>query len=102
MVVVSACGSQPDEVALSKQAPPRRGAVDVLAQVQEITAETLGVSEDAVVENADFRQDLGADDDKMASLADAFQKTFDIKLTAEEVGGLTTVQSAVDLIKSKQ
>lgn len=102
MVVVSACGQSGQEVALSKQAPPRRGAVDVLAQVQEITAESLGVSEDAVVEDADFRQDLGADEAKMAQLGKDFGEAFSVKLTDEEIKELTTVRSAVTLIESKQ
>jgi len=102
IAVVTACGGQAgEEVALSEQVPPRRGAVDTLAEVQEIAAEVLGVPEAEVVEEADFRQDLDADDDEMARLAEAFEEAFNIVLTNEEINDLTTVRSAVDLIESK-
>ncbi len=102
MAMLSACGGQSKQAALSKQAPPRRGAVDVLAEVQDITAEILGVPADKVVEQADFRKDLGANDEAMARLGDAFAKNFGVILSKEEIDGLTTVRSAVDLIESKQ
>ncbi len=100
--ILSACGGQAEQVAMSDQAPPRRGGVDVLAEVQSITAETLDVPESDVVEDADFRRDLNANDDQMARLAEAFEKAFAIQLTDEEIADLTTVRSAVDLIESKK
>lgn len=99
---VSACGgAQPEEVALSEQVPVRRGSVDVLGQVQEITAEILDIPEADVVETADFRDDLDADDDEMTRLGEAFAEAFGVEISEQEVNDLTTVKSAVDLIESK-
>ena len=99
---LSACGGgQPEEVALSEQVPVRRGSTDVLGEVQEITAEILGVPEADVVETADFREDLDADDDEMTRLGEAFAEAFGVKISEQDVSEWTTVQSAVDLIESK-
>lgn len=97
--LLAACGASPEPMV---EAPPRRGSTDVLAEVQEITAEILEVSESDVAEGADFRTDLGADDSKMAELASEFEKAFSVDLSDEEVSELTTISSAVDLIDSKK
>ena len=100
VLALAACGGA-QEKPLSQQAPPRRGGVDVLAQVQQITAQVLGVPEAKVTENADLRTDLGASDAQMKALAAALEDAFGISLSQEDIDNLTTVGSIVDLVKSK-
>lgn len=99
LVVGVACGGRGAEFV---EEPARRGNTEVLATVQDITAEVLGISMDEVSEEADFRSDLGADDAAMAEISDLLEEEFSIDLSDEEVNGLTTVQSAVELVVSKQ
>lgn len=101
MLILAACGGS-EQASISEEAPPRRGGADVLGQVQEITADILDVSEDDVTESAEFRADLGADDEDMDELVDEFEEAFGIELSDAEEDELTTVQTAVDLIESKQ
>lgn len=100
LLVLAACGGA-KEAPLSQQAPPRRGGVDVEAQVQDIVAQVLDVPATEVTASADLRKDLGADDAKMQALAAALEKAFDIDISAADIDGLTTVGSVVDLVKSK-
>jgi acyl carrier protein len=100
-LLVACGGSQAQEVAMSDQAPPRRGSVSTLVKVQEITAEVLGIAEADVVEEADFREDLNATDEQMTQLGEEFAAEFAIELSEAEIDGLTTVDSAVKLIDSK-
>ncbi len=99
-LTLAACGGA-KESPLSQQAPSRRGGVDVLTQVQQITAKVLGVPEASVTESADLRADLGADATQMEALAAALEEAFGIDLSPEEIDSLTTVGSVVDLVKSK-
>jgi acyl carrier protein len=101
--LLSACGGAPtDDTAMSEQVPARRGNADILLEVQDITSEILDVPFDDVVEDADFRKDLGANEAQMAELGDVFAEAFTIELTDAEITALTTVESAVALIESKQ
>jgi acyl carrier protein len=102
MGLLSACGGQPEEVAMSEQVPARRGDAEILVEVRDITADVLEVPFADVAEDSDFRQDLGADEESMASLAEEFESIYEIELTEAEVEALTTVGSAVELIVSKQ
>jgi len=66
IIALSACGGQAEEVALSEQAPPRRGSVDTLTEVQEITAEILDVSVSDEIE----RLKSASTDDPESSLSE--------------------------------
>ena len=100
ILTLAACG-RAKEAPLSQQAPSRRGSVDVMAQVQQITAQVLDVPEAKVTENADLRRDLGADSAKMQALATALEDAFGINISPTDIENLTTVGSVVALVQSK-
>ncbi len=69
-------------------------------RVKEIIVEQLGVEEDEVSPDASFIDDLGADSLDTVELVMAFEEEFNIEIPDEDAEGITTVQDAVDYIKS--
>ncbi|KAJ5150225.1 hypothetical protein N7448_001803 [Penicillium atrosanguineum] len=72
------------------------------SRVKEVIAKQLGVKEDELVNSARFVEDLGADSLDIAELFMAFEEEFDMEISDEEAEKITTVQSAIDYIKSKR
>lgn len=101
LTALSACAS-PEPQSVLEEAPPRRGSAEILVEVRDITADIMGVPFADVTAASNFKDDLGADDGKMAELAAEFETVFLVELSDVDVNGLTTVRSAVDLIDSKQ
>ena len=52
-------------------------------RIKELIVEELGVDESAVVENATFNEDLGADSLDLFELVMAFEDEFDVKIPVE-------------------
>ena len=73
---------------------------DILGKVQKIVSEQLGVDEAEVKPDANFANDLGADSLDTVELVMALEEEFDIEIPDEAAEGISTVQSAVDFIKS--
>ncbi len=71
-------------------------------RVKKIVAEQLGVKEEEVTENASFVDDLGADSLDTVELVMALEEEFDTEIPDEEAENITTVQQAVDYVKSHQ
>ena len=70
-------------------------------QVRELVKSQLnpdGDFEDA----ASFMDDLGADSLDAVELIMSLEEEFDIEIPDDEVEGITTVQAAIDFVKSKQ
>ena len=65
-----------------------------------IIAEQLSVDKDKVVPGASFIDDLGADSLDLVELIMAMEEAFDIEIADETAEKITTVQHAVDHIKS--
>lgn len=76
--------------------------MDVLAKVQEITAEQLGVDEEEVTAKASFIDDLNADSLDIVELIMAIEEEFDIQVPDEDVEGLKTVEDVVQYINENQ
>lgn len=74
---------------------------DILGKVQKIVSEQLGVDEAEVKPEANFANDLGADSLDTVELVMALEEEFDIEIPDESAESISTVQAAVDFIKSK-
>jgi acyl carrier protein len=70
-------------------------------QVRKIIAEKLSVELEEVVPEASFVDDLGADSLDLVELIMSMEEDFDIDISDEEAEQLTTVQDAIDYIKSR-
>jgi acyl carrier protein len=70
-------------------------------KIKQIIAEKLGVSEDKVIPQASFIDDLGADSLDQVELIMAFEDAFDIEIPDEDAEKLRTVKDAIDYLESK-
>ena len=69
-------------------------------RVKKIVAEQLGVKPEEVVNTASFVEDLGADSLDTVELVMALEEEFETEIPDEEAEKITTVQQAIDFIKS--
>jgi acyl carrier protein len=69
-------------------------------RVKDIIVEQLGVEEDEVSAEASFIDDLGADSLDTVELVMAFEEEFNIEIPDEDAEGISTVQEAIDYIKT--
>jgi acyl carrier protein len=74
---------------------------DVLTAVKESAVEVLGVGADTVVEEASFKDDLDADSLDLVELVMALEERFEVTIPEEELGDITTVGQAVDVVLGK-
>ncbi len=68
-------------------------------RVKEIIVEQLGVSDDEVVAEASFIDDLGADSLDTVELVMALEEEFDIEIPDEDAEKIHTVQDAINYIQ---
>jgi len=78
----------------------------VLERVQQVVAEKLSVEVEQVVAGASFTEDLSADSLDLVELIMAFEEEFSsdessLEISDEEAESITTVQAAIDFLKSK-
>lgn len=73
--------------------------MEIFDKVKEIIVEQLGVSEDAVTEEAAFIDDLGADSLDIVELIMALEEEFDLEIPDTEAEKIVTVGDAVEYIK---
>ena len=71
-------------------------------RVKKIVAEQLGVNEADVKTDSSVVNDLGADSLDTVELVMALEEEFETEIPDEEAEKITTVQQAVDYIKSNQ
>jgi len=72
---------------------------DIEEKVRKIICEQLDVSEEDVVPEASFVDDLGADSLDQVELIMAMEEEFDISIPDEDAEKIATVQDAIDYIK---
>ena len=72
---------------------------EVFDKVKEIIVEQLGVAENAVVEDASFIDDLGADSLDIVELIMALEEEFDMEIPDADAEKVVTVGDVVEYIK---
>jgi len=81
-----------------------RKGVDLMenleAKVKKVIADKLGVDESTIKNNAAFVDDLGADSLDTVELVMALEEEFNVQIPDEEAEKITTVQQAIDYVKS--
>lgn len=74
---------------------------EVESKVKAAVAEQLGINAEDIKTDASFMDDLGADSLDLVELVMSFENEFGITIPDEDSAQLTTVQSAIDYVKSK-
>ena len=74
--------------------------MSVLAKVQDIVSEQLGVDAAEVKPEANFTDDLGADSLDTVELVMALEEEFGVEIPDEAAEKIATVQAAVDYIEA--
>jgi acyl carrier protein len=69
-------------------------------RVKKVIAEKLGVDEVTIKNDASFVEDLGADSLDTVELVMALEDEFNCQIPDEDAEKITTVQQAVDYVKS--
>lgn len=72
---------------------------DVEEKIKKIICEQLNVSEEDVVSDASFVDDLGADSLDQVELIMAMEEEFDLSIPDEDAEKIGTVQDAIDYIE---
>ena len=72
---------------------------EIFNKVKEIIIEQLGVAETAVVAEASFIDDLGADSLDIVELIMAIEEEFDLEIPDSDAEKVVTVSDVVDYIK---
>ena len=71
---------------------------NVEERVKKIVVEQLDVSEDSVINEASFVDDLGADSLDTVELVMALEEEFECEIPDEEAEKIITVQQAIDYV----
>lgn len=74
----------------------------MLEQLKKIVAEGLGVEEEKVVKEADFKKDLGADSLDLFELVMSFEEEFGIEIPSEDLEQMATVGDVMNYIEAHQ
>jgi acyl carrier protein len=73
---------------------------NIEAKVKKVVAEKLGVDEASIKNEASFVDDLGADSLDTVELVMALEEEFSCQIPDEDAEKITTVQEAIDYVKS--
>lgn len=74
---------------------------EIVSKVKDLICESLGVSEEEISPDSSFIDDLGADSLDIVELVMLIEKEFDIEIPDEDAEKISTVQDAIDYIKSQ-
>ena len=70
-------------------------------RLKKIIADQLSVSEDEVVPEASFIEDLNADSLDLVELIMSLEEEFNVKISDEEAEKIRTVQDAIDYLHER-
>ncbi len=71
---------------------------ETFEKLQIIVSAQLGIEKEQVKLTSHFAKELGADSLDVVELVMAFEEEFDLEITDESAGDLTTVQDAISFI----
>lgn len=71
-----------------------------LEKLKKVIAEVLSVDPDEITMDTTFQDDLGADSLDVFQIIMGIEEEFDIEIPAEKAEKITTVEEAVEMIKS--
>ena len=74
---------------------------ELFARFRKCAVDVLSVSEDKVVPEAKFGDDLDADSLDLVELVMALEEEFDVSIEEEELADVSTVGGAYDLLVGK-
>lgn len=74
---------------------------EVLSAVKDAAVDVLGVDAESMGEEARFKEDLEADSLDLVELVMALEERFSVTIPEDELGGITTVGQAVDVVLGK-
>lgn len=74
---------------------------EVKNKLKEIVMDRLNAEEDQIKPEASFVEDLGADSLDIVELIMGIEEEFDIEIPDEDAEKLTTVEEAMNYVKSK-
>ena len=69
-------------------------------KLKKVIAEVLSVDPDEITMETTFTDDLGADSLDLFQIIMGLEEEFDIKIPPEKAENITTVEEAVEMIKS--
>lgn len=75
---------------------------EIFEKVKKIIIEQLSVADDAVVKEASFIDDLGADSLDVVELIMALEEEFDMEIPDTDAEKISTVNDVVEYIRDKQ
>ncbi|MBT9164469.1 MAG: Acyl carrier protein [candidate division WS2 bacterium] len=75
--------------------------IEIFNAVKQVVIERLGVSEDQVVEEAEFVKDLGADSLYLVDIVMELEEKFKVRVEDSDFEKLKTIKNAVDYIFQK-
>ncbi len=75
--------------------------MNIEKKVKQIIAEQLGISEEEVLPEASFIEELGADSLDIVELVMAMEEEFEVEIPDEDAEKLLTVQNAIDYVKKR-
>ncbi|KAL7521865.1 hypothetical protein ACHAWX_006557 [Stephanocyclus meneghinianus] len=88
-------------VAMPRSSALQMAEGSVEERVRELVKSQLNPDGD-FEDSASFMDDLGADSLDAVELIMSLEEEFEIEIPDDEVEGITTVQAAIDFVKSKQ
>lgn len=74
--------------------------VEIEKEIRSIIAEVSGFEEEEITPDKNFYNDLEIDSIKSIEITVAIEKRFKISVRDEDVPNITTVKSAIDLVKT--
>lgn len=74
--------------------------VEIEKEIRSIIAEVSGFEEEEITPQKNFYKDLEIDSIKSIEITVAIEKRFKISIRDEDVPNITTVKSAIDLVKT--
>jgi acyl carrier protein len=100
-LVASASAFVPSRPMAARATSSLQMAESVEERVRELVKSQLNPDGD-FADSASFMDDLGADSLDAVELIMSLEEEFEIEIPDDEVEGITTVQAAIDFVKSKQ